>query len=72
MFDATGERDWWAEPGGAEAGAEPQDHTPRDAYVFVCPTCGRTPQIREEIWWLGVDEVARAGAPEIDISLLPF
>ena len=50
--------------------ARPMTATGRGSYVFWCPKCGRTPQIKSERWWHLVDEVARVGLNDLDISLL--
>jgi hypothetical protein len=44
----------------------------RDSYIFACPSCSRTPQITKAKWWQLVDDVVRAGAHELDLSLLPL
>ncbi|MGY0231157.1 hypothetical protein [Longispora urticae] len=51
--------------------AQPHSMVGRDSYTFVCPLCTRTPQITRERWWEIVEEFARAGLGELDISLLP-
>jgi hypothetical protein len=40
------------------------------AYVFRCPKCPRTPQIKADRWWQLLDEPVRADADRLDISLL--
>ena len=45
-------------------------HDPRGAFVFWCPSCPRTPQIGDGRWWAAVDEAARVGLREIDVSLI--
>jgi hypothetical protein len=52
--------------------AKPQTATGRDAYVFWCPGCNRTPHIGRERWWNAIDDLGRVGADELDISLVPF
>lgn len=48
------------------------DHTPVDAYVFWCPGCNRTPQIKHAKFWQMVEDFVRVGVPLLDISRLPF
>ncbi len=47
-------------------------HVPRNAYVFWCPSCPRTPQILPPKLWLAADTLAAAGATEVDVSLVGF
>lgn len=49
-----------AEPGGIS----------RESYEFWCTTCGRNPKINRDKWWNAVDDFARLGFPELDISQL--
>ncbi|MFI2643258.1 hypothetical protein [Streptomyces sp. NPDC018610] len=53
------------------ADAEPETLVGRESYTFVCPRCGRTPQIKFDKWWKLLEELAEAGRDEFDISLLP-
>ncbi len=48
------------------------DHTPTDAYVFWCPGCSRTPQIKHAKFWQMIEDFVRVKVPLLDISLLPF
>ena len=52
--------------------ARPLSAVGRKSYVFVCPKCGRTPQVKFERWWHLVDELGRVGFSHLDISLLPL
>jgi hypothetical protein len=52
--------------------ARPESAVGRDSYIFWCPKCGRTPQVKRERWWRALDELARAGVHDLDISLLPL
>ncbi|GAA4686281.1 hypothetical protein GCM10023347_47030 [Streptomyces chumphonensis] len=54
------------------ADAEPRSMIGHDSYTFICPRCGRTPQIQRERWWRIVDAAAEEGMDELDISRLPF
>lgn len=51
---------------------DPDDHTPVDAYVFWCPGCDRTPQIKHEKFWKMIEDFVRVGFPILDVSRLPF
>jgi hypothetical protein len=51
---------------------DPDDHTPVDAYVFWCPGCKRTPQIKHAKFWQMLEDFVRVGVPLLDISRLPF
>lgn len=51
--------------------AEPRSGMARDAYLFRCPRCDRTPQIKADRWWEAVEAVVRADLDELDVSLLP-
>ncbi|MDT9681924.1 hypothetical protein RND61_07525 [Streptomyces sp. TRM76323] len=51
--------------------AKPGSFIGRDSYVFICPRCGRTPQIKANKWWSLLEAVSAAGQGEFDISLLP-
>lgn len=59
---------YFAPPMGNEA--TPRSLTSRNAYVFRCPRCRRTPQIERSRWWSILDAVVRADFDEIDISML--
>lgn len=50
--------------------AEPGSMMGRSSYVFRCPACPRTPQVKAARWWQLVDEMRAAGFTELDISLL--
>jgi hypothetical protein len=52
--------------------ATAESHVPREAYVFWCPGCNRTPQIKHEKFWQMIDDFVRVGFPLLDISRLPF
>jgi hypothetical protein len=52
--------------------AESESLTGRESYVFRCPRCTRTPQIKADRWWAAVEAVVLADLDELDISLLPF
>lgn len=51
--------------------AAPGSFTAREAYIFRCPKCTRTPQIKLDRWWRFLDESVRVGLDVVDISLLP-
>jgi hypothetical protein len=51
--------------------AQPNSLEGRESYVFRCPLCPRTPQVRASRWWALLDELVRADRDELDISLLP-
>lgn len=51
--------------------AEPRSMVSRGSYTFLCPKCGRTPQVKADRWWSLLDAMAEAGHDELDISLLP-
>lgn len=60
---------WFAPP---MKDAEPGSSMGRESYIFACPVCTRTPQIKADRWWNLVDEAVRRNLEELDISLLPF
>lgn len=51
---------------------EPPANTPKDAFVFWCPACRRTPQVQREKWWALADTLGAAGHSDLDVSLLPY
>lgn len=51
--------------------AKPRSMTGLESYVFRCPRCTRTPQIKSTRWWNYVDAAVRADLDAVDISLLP-
>jgi len=52
--------------------AKPGSAFGRDAYIFTCPRCPRTPHINQARWWEIIDELGRRGVGELDLSMLPF
>jgi hypothetical protein len=54
------------------ADAKPGSTIGLESYTFMCPGCGRTPQIKHDRWWWIIEEAVRAGVAEIDLSVLPF
>lgn len=53
------------------ADAGPRSSVGRESYTFICPRCGRNPQIKFDKWWRLLEAVAESGRDEFDISLLP-
>ncbi|WP_394615255.1 hypothetical protein JNUCC0626_36445 [Lentzea sp. JNUCC 0626] len=60
---------WFAPPMGKDA--EPNSLTSKHSYIFRCPKCPRTPQVKADVWWQLVDKAVLARLDAIDISLLP-
>lgn len=56
----------FAPPMGAKA--KPGSRMSRNAYTFICPKCGRTPQVRADRWWDIALRHAQRGLPWIDVS----
>lgn len=51
--------------------AAPESGQGRESYIFRCPQCDRTPQIKADRWWAAVEAVVLADLDELDVSLIP-